>query len=137
MDLLATFLRRYIREGSLTVTTAAGRTYTFGDGSGPAAAVRFTTAKAQREVLFNPQLRLGEAYMDGWWDCQRLDELFNRLLVLDEAPLTFSWTEWVGLTYAHVINKQSARRAKHVIRAHYDLSNVFFENMLEIGRAHV
>ena len=44
--LLAIFLRRYIRQGSLTVTTAAGRTYTFGDGSGPPVAVRFTTAKA-------------------------------------------------------------------------------------------
>src|SRR5262249_59823758 len=63
--LLATFLRRYIRQGSLQVTTASGRTRTFGDGSGPPVAVRFTTAKAQREVLFNPQLRLGEAYMDG------------------------------------------------------------------------
>ncbi len=63
--LLVTFLRRYIRQGALTVTTATGRTYTFGDGSGPAVAARFTTAEAQRRVLFNPQLRLGEAYMDG------------------------------------------------------------------------
>ncbi len=63
--LLSIFLRRFVRHGSLTVTTAAGNKYTFGDGSGPPAAVRFTTAKAQRSVLFNPELRLGEAYMDG------------------------------------------------------------------------
>ena len=63
--LLSTFLRRFIRHRSLTVTTAAGRTFAFGDGSGPPVAVRFTSAKAQRSVLFNPQLRLGEAYMDG------------------------------------------------------------------------
>ena len=37
----------------------------FGDGTGPAVAVRFTTRSAQRAVLFNPELRVGEAYMDG------------------------------------------------------------------------
>jgi cyclopropane-fatty-acyl-phospholipid synthase len=58
-------LRRFIRQGSFTVTTAAGNTYTFGDGSGPPVAVRFTSAKAQRAVLLNPELRMGEAYMDG------------------------------------------------------------------------
>ena len=63
--LLSVFLRRFIRHGSLTVTTAAGNRYTFGDGAGPAVAVRFTSASAQRAVLLNPELRLGEAYMDG------------------------------------------------------------------------
>ena len=63
--LLVAFLRRYIRRGSLKVTTAAGTVYTFGDGHGPAAAVRFTTPGAQRAVLFDPELKLGEAYMDG------------------------------------------------------------------------
>ena len=63
--LLVAFLRRYIRRGSLKVTTAAGNIYTFGDGSGPSAAVRFTTARAQRAVLFDPELKFGEAYMDG------------------------------------------------------------------------
>jgi cyclopropane-fatty-acyl-phospholipid synthase len=63
--LLSVFLRRFIRHGSFSVTTAAGKRYTFGDGTGPAVAVRFTSAKAQRSVLLNPELRLGEAYMDG------------------------------------------------------------------------
>ena len=62
---LSIFLRRFIRQGSFTVTTAAGKRYKFDDGTGPAVAVRFTTAKAQRRVLLNPELRLGEAYMDG------------------------------------------------------------------------
>ena len=63
--LLSIFLRRFIRHGSFTVTTASGKRYTFGDGSGPPIAVRFTSAQAQRSVLLNPELRLGEAYMDG------------------------------------------------------------------------
>ncbi len=63
--LLVIFLRRFIRQGSFKVTTAAGSKYTFGDGSGPPVAVRFTTASAQRGVLLDPELKLGEAYMDG------------------------------------------------------------------------
>jgi len=63
--LLSFLLRRFIRHGSFTVTTAGGKRYKFGDGSGPPIAVRFTSAQAQRSVLLNPELRLGEAYMDG------------------------------------------------------------------------
>ena len=63
--LLFIFLRQFIRCGSFKVTTARGRTCTFGDGKGVPVAVRFTSAAAQRGVLFDPELKLGEAYMDG------------------------------------------------------------------------
>jgi len=63
--LLLVLLRRFLHCGSFTVTTAAGSTYSFGDGQGPPVAVRFTTAKALRAVLLDPELKLGEAYMDG------------------------------------------------------------------------
>ena len=63
--LLSILLTRFISRGSLRVTSAAGNTYTFGDGSGAPLAVRFTSAKAQRGVLLDPELRLGEAYMGG------------------------------------------------------------------------
>jgi cyclopropane-fatty-acyl-phospholipid synthase len=63
--LLLILLGRFIRRGSLTITTAAGSTYTFGDCSGPPVAIRFTTAGAQLAVLLDPELKLGEAYMDG------------------------------------------------------------------------
>jgi cyclopropane-fatty-acyl-phospholipid synthase len=63
--LLFIFLRWFIRRGSFTVTTARGRTRTFGDGTGARIAVRFTSAATQAAVLFDPELKLGEAYMDG------------------------------------------------------------------------
>ncbi|HYQ05814.1 MAG TPA: cyclopropane-fatty-acyl-phospholipid synthase family protein [Xanthobacteraceae bacterium] len=63
--LLLTFLGRFVRHGSLTVTTAGGRTCTFGDDSRRPVTVRFASAAAQRAVLFDPELKLGEAYMDG------------------------------------------------------------------------
>ena len=54
-----------IRAGNLRVTTAEGSTFTFGDGTGSHAAIRFTTLAAERGVLLDPALKFGEAYMDG------------------------------------------------------------------------
>jgi cyclopropane-fatty-acyl-phospholipid synthase len=33
-----------------------------------------------RRVLAEGALGLGESYMDGWWDCEQLDEFFHRVL---------------------------------------------------------
>ncbi len=33
--------------------------------------------KFYQRVLAEGSLGLGESYMDGWWDCDRLDEFFH------------------------------------------------------------
>ena len=63
--LLRYFLRQFIRCGPLTVTTASGTKFTCGDGAGAPVSVRFVTVAAERRILLNPELYLGEAYMDG------------------------------------------------------------------------
>ena len=55
----------FIRTGTFRVTTAGGRTFTLGDGTGKPVAVRFTSLAAELGVLLDPELKLGEAYMDG------------------------------------------------------------------------
>jgi cyclopropane-fatty-acyl-phospholipid synthase len=133
--LLATFLRRYIREGSLTVTTAAGKTYTFGDGSGPAVAMRFMTAKAQRQVLFNPQLRLGEAYMDGTFVVDRgsIADVMAILLRQDHvAP-----PQWaVPLQFARYLFRRVQQfnprsRSRRNVAHHYDLDGRLYQLFLD------
>src|SRR5262249_19217484 len=47
------------------VTTASGAIFTFGDGSGKPVAIRFTSSAWQTAVVLDPELRLGEAYMNG------------------------------------------------------------------------
>jgi cyclopropane-fatty-acyl-phospholipid synthase len=65
--LLKDVLARVVRRGALAVTSASGRRYVVGEASAgpPLVAVRFTTPAAERGVLLDPELRLGEAYMDG------------------------------------------------------------------------
>lgn len=63
--LLQKLLSMLVRRGALQITTATGATMNFGDGSGPPLAVRFTTKRAQWGLLLNPELKLGESYMEG------------------------------------------------------------------------
>ena len=66
MDRLLQFLlRRFIQRGTFKVTTPRGRTFTCGDGTGKPVSVRFTTQAAELGILLDPELKFGEAYMDG------------------------------------------------------------------------
>jgi cyclopropane-fatty-acyl-phospholipid synthase len=83
-------------------------------------------------VLASGTLGFGESYMDGWWDCQALDEMCFRVLGarLDQH-FTFRLPNLWTLLTALFVNQQTRRRARKVGRVHYDLSNDFFEAMLD------
>jgi cyclopropane-fatty-acyl-phospholipid synthase len=83
-------------------------------------------------VLASGTLGFGEAYMEGWWDCQALDEMAERAIAarLDQRfalRLPNLWTLFTAL----ILNEQTRRRSRKVGRVHYDLSNDFFEAMLD------
>ncbi len=85
-------------------------------------------------VLAGRNLALGESYMEGWWDCPRLDEFFARLLrsgVEGRLRLT------PGLAFralgARIFNFQTRARSREVIDRHYDLGNDLFQAMLDPG----
>jgi len=82
-------------------------------------------------VLRFGTLGLGESYMEGWWDCEALDEMICRALRAGlESRLPSSIPE-VIMTAAHALcNLQTRSRAGIVARRHYDLDNALFEEML-------
>src|SRR5215218_2790706 len=63
--LLGFLLKRFVRRGTLRYTTARGWVFTVGDGTGKPVAVRFLTKSAELGVLIDPEIKLGEAYMNG------------------------------------------------------------------------
>src|SRR5947208_8641145 len=83
-------------------------------------------------VLASGTLGFGESYMDGWWECDALDEMCCRAIRarLDKRFAFRLPNVWALLT-ALVANQQTARRSRKVSRVHYDLSNDFFEAMLD------
>lgn len=76
-------------------------------------------------------LGLGEAYMDGAWDAEELDEFFARLL---RTRLTDQIQPLRLLGHAlsaKLLNRQDIKRAKQVGEVHYDLGNDFYAAMLD------
>jgi cyclopropane-fatty-acyl-phospholipid synthase len=61
--LLHVLFAKTLRAGRLSITYDDGDTETYGDGSGPPVAVRLTRRGAFR-IALQPELGLGEAYMD-------------------------------------------------------------------------
>ncbi|MDN5882519.1 MAG: cyclopropane fatty acyl phospholipid synthase [Nitrosospira sp.] len=82
-------------------------------------------------VFAHGSLGFGEAYMDGWWDAERLDELMTRIIGanLDRSlALPQKVARWA---LGHLVNLQNGRRAFKVGEAHYDRGNDLFERMLD------
>lgn len=83
-------------------------------------------------VALDRSVGLGDAYIDGWWDCEQLDQLMVRLLGL-RAKLTIGvgagghLLDW----FAGLRNLQSRSRAAIVARRHYDLPSDFYMSFLD------
>lgn len=70
---------------------------------------------------------LGESYMDGWWECERLDIFFSKVLRAGlENQLPHHVKDTLRILGARLINLQSKKRAWIVGKEHYDLGNDLF-----------
>jgi cyclopropane-fatty-acyl-phospholipid synthase len=129
------FLRRLVRRGSFTITTAGGKTYTFGDGSGPPVAVRFTSAKAQHAALLDPELKLGEAYMNGTFVVER-GSIADVLAVLfgQERYVSPIWAllpRLMRYLFRRLQHFNPRSRARHNVAHHYDLDGRLYRLFLD------
>jgi cyclopropane-fatty-acyl-phospholipid synthase len=83
-------------------------------------------------VLAQKNLALGEAYTAGWWDCERLDEFFARLLRSGAAERVKGGLKLLcALLPAYMLNLQTPARARLVAKQHYDLGNDLFAAQLD------
>jgi cyclopropane-fatty-acyl-phospholipid synthase len=78
------------------------------------------------------QLGLGEAYLDGWWDCERLDVLLTKVLDYDiQKQLRLGPKIVATAAKSWVLNRQTKARATNNARHHYDIGNDLYERMLD------
>ena len=78
------------------------------------------------------RLGLGESYMDGWWDCERLDEMICRLLRSHiEERLKGNLRYLLRSLPGVFLNIQSTTRARVIAEHHYDLGNDLFMSFLD------
>ena len=81
-------------------------------------------------VLAEGSLGLGEAYIDGWWECDAVEDMVVKLIRAEiHNKIRLSPRLVVENVKARVLNMQRPSNAYHNI-AHYDLGNELFEHML-------
>jgi cyclopropane-fatty-acyl-phospholipid synthase len=82
-------------------------------------------------ILAKGTLGLGEAYMDGWWDCEHLDQFSTKVIRANLRKHIGPYSLILPTIRAKIINLQSMGRAFQVGEFHYDLGNDLFERMLD------
>ena len=93
--------------------------------------IRVHDERLFQRVLGHGSLGAGEAYTDGWWDCDQLDEMLARVLRSNiEEHLRSPRAVKLALS-ARLFNKQNSRRAYIVGEKHYDLGDDLYELMLD------
>lgn len=119
-DFLEGKFRKFLKESGITI-----------NGDKPWD-IQVSNKKLYGRILRDGTLGLGEAYMDGWWECAQIDEFINKLLssniylLLQKSP---GMIFYAGAS--RLFNLQTLKRAFHVAELHYDLDNNFFKKMLD------
>jgi cyclopropane-fatty-acyl-phospholipid synthase len=135
--LLRYFLRQFIRRGAMTFTTASGEKFSCGDGTGRHVFVRFLSADAERRILINPELALGEIYMEGSFVVENGSIADALAILMDQPEVMPRWAklQWCLRYLARHLRQFNARgRAKNNVAHHYDLDGRLYSLFLDSDR---
>ncbi|MGJ5207457.1 class I SAM-dependent methyltransferase [Bradyrhizobium sp. HKCCYLR20261] len=135
--LLRSLLSRFICRGSISFTTADGVTFACGDGTGVPVAARFLTRDAERRLLVNPELALGETYMDGTFVIERgsITDLLS--IVMSQPAVMPEWAKpqwWLRYLVRHLRQLNIRARSRQNVAHHYDLDGRLYALFLDADR---
>jgi len=132
--LLRYFLKQFIRRGAMTFTTASGAKFSCGDGTGEPVAVRFLTTDAERRVLLNPELGLGEVYMEGTFVVETGSIADALAILLGQPEMLPRWAKlqwWLRYLVRHAQQYNPRGRSKDNVARHYDLDGRLYSLFLD------
>jgi cyclopropane-fatty-acyl-phospholipid synthase len=135
MDRLLRFcLSQFIRRGTITFTTSSGSTFTCGDGTGRPVSVKFLTAEAERHLLLDPELALGEIYTDGTFVIENGSIADLLAVALDQPDMLPRWSKlrwWLRYLIRHWQQFNPPTRSKRNVASHYDLDGRLYRLFLD------
>jgi len=135
--LLQVLLSAFIRRGTFKLTTSRGKTFAFGDGTGAPVTVRLTTRAAQLGILFDPELKFGEAYVDGTLVVEQGTITDLLAVVLGQGTEVPNWArpQWLLRYVARRMGQFNPRkRARRNVAHHYDLDGRLYSLFLDADR---
>lgn len=128
-----------VMRGNLVVTTASKAVWSVGDGTGEAIPLRFSDTKAQWAFLTDPDMRMGELFMDGRLstDPGRIyDVIF--LLLQDyrnvRTPRYLQAIDTSRAAFQRLIERNNPMRSRRNVAHHYDLDGRLYELFLDEDR---
>src|SRR5690606_9006291 len=132
-------LARLIRTGTLRVSTGAGRSFEVGDGTGEPVEVSFKSPLTLLSIMANPELKLGESYMDGSFRVERgsITDFLDLVLsqAQDRPPLAVAM---LINAYHYVIRRieqyNPRGRARRNVAHHYDLDGRLYSLFLDADK---
>lgn len=136
-SLLRVLLRSCIQTGCITFTTVDGATFACGDGTGTPVAARFATKAAQRAILLDPELKLGELYMNGDFVVERGSIADALAIFMGQVHETPRWAKPISLlrfALRHLHQFNPRRRSRRNVAHHYDLDGRLYSLFLDSDR---
>lgn len=138
LTMLNAMIGQTVRRGSLILVDACGRRCVHGDGTPPCAVMRIVDPTYYSRIVLNPELAVGEAYMDG---ALIFEEGSVRDLLLtfhtNAANLrTRPLRRFAAETMRRLRRFQQANpigKAREHVAHHYDLSNDLYSLFLDEG----
>jgi cyclopropane-fatty-acyl-phospholipid synthase len=137
--LLDATLRRVVEVGDLTFIDGSGKSHRYGDGTGPPVVVRATDRAVERELVLDPQLALGEAYMHGRLVVEqgRVYDLLELVLSNAQHHPPPRWTATVDAARYLVRRLRQfnpSGRARRNVAHHYDIDGAIYDLFLDRDR---
>ena len=134
--ILKQVLDRSIRSGRLEVVGADGDRHMFGNGSGSPIRLRITSQKAERELVLNPELKLGETFTDGELIVEEGSIYDFLVLVLTNLRNKHpTWPAMILASARHVTRRlrqiNTPLRSRHNVAHHYDLDGRIYSLFLD------
>ena len=134
---LSPLLRIFIRHGTLIVQLPKGPELNFGDCADPRVSVRVHDTRAIFALILNPDLALGELYMDGrltvedGGDITDLLDLVFANVAENRFPPVWTVLRSLHLAIASIGPTNSAPRSRKNAAHHYDLSENLYALFLD------
>jgi cyclopropane-fatty-acyl-phospholipid synthase len=127
------FLRQTVREGAIEVVLPGGRRLVAGDGSRPRVVVAVKNPIWLARIAANPELAVGDAYMEGALTFERggiydLLDLAGRNTRARRIPPPSAFTRW---RHDMLATRNARREARRNAAHHYNLSNTFYRRFLD------
>lgn len=139
IGLLDAFLAKLMRQGTLAIIMPDGSRRAYGDGTGQPVTLRIADPDLPRRIIANPELAVGEAYMDGSLTIENDD--LRGFLALAITNISAGGGVWWQRPMDQM--RKTARwwrqfnpmgRARANVAHHYDLSAELYELFLDTDK---